>query len=223
MTRWFFLSLGVALLATAAGLYFWVKPEHLQPRVPVHWNASLEPDGWLPREQAAAMLLLYPGVLWLLVLAAWGLPKISPQNFKVESFRSVWDYVMLLVVLLFAVLMGAHVWAAITGELPARLFIGSFFLFWALIGSVLSKVQRNFWMGVRTPWTLASETVWIRTHRLAGWLWMAVGVVGLLAVLLGAPPMIAFGALIASALYPVLHSLILYKRLERQGKLEERE
>src|SRR5262245_17683179 len=68
-----------------------------------------------------------------------------------------------------------------------RLMVGGMFLFFALLGNVLGKVKRNFFMGVRTPWTLASETVWTRTHRLAAWLWTGGGLVGLVAVLAGAP------------------------------------
>ena len=59
----------------------------------------------------------------------------------------------------------------------SRWLLGGMALFFALLGNRLGKVQRNFWMGVRTPWTLASETVWIQTHRLTAWLWTAGGVV----------------------------------------------
>jgi uncharacterized membrane protein len=83
-------------------------------------------------------------------------------------------------------------------------------------------------MGVRTPWTLASEAVWNQTHRVAGWLWVAGGLLGcacVLALPLVAPvsePAVLIGAFVwimIIALYPVIYSLVLYKRLERQGKL----
>ena len=48
----------------------------------------------------------------------------------------------------------------------------------ALLGNVLGKVRRNFWVGVRTPWTLADVRVWERTHRLAAWLFTVAGLVG---------------------------------------------
>ena len=83
-------------------------------------------------------------------------------------------------------------------------------------------------LAMGTPWTLASETVWNQTHRVAGWLSAAGGLVGCVAVLalpLMAPvsePSVLIGAFVwimIIALYPVVYSLVLYKRLERQGKL----
>lgn len=100
-----------------------------------------------------------------------------------------------------------------------RWLFAGMFLFFALIGNVLGRVRRNFWMGVRTPWTLASETIWIQTHRLAAWLFTAFGAAGFLAVLLGVGMVWCFAGLIVVSLVPVVYSLVLYKRLEKQGRV----
>lgn len=221
MTRWFWMSLALTVASLGAAVFFaLLRPDLLQESVPVHWNAQMEPDQYLPRDQARFTFFLFPAIMALMVGLTWGLPILSPQKFEIDPFRAVFEYAMLLVVVLFAVIGTSTVWAAITGVMPEKLFVGSFFVFWALIGNVIGKVQRNWWLGVRTPWTLASEAVWIRTHRLAAWLWTGVGVVGFVAVLAGVPFMIAFAAFMASAIYPVFYSLWLYKRLQRAGKLE---
>jgi uncharacterized membrane protein len=100
-----------------------------------------------------------------------------------------------------------------------RLLLGGIFLFLALMGNVLGKVRRNFWMGVRTPWTLASEAVWIRTHRLAAWVFVGGGLAGLAAVLLGVDFTVCMALLVVVGVVPVFYSLTLYKTLEKQGKL----
>jgi uncharacterized membrane protein len=87
------------------------------------------------------------------------------------------------------------------------------------MGNVLGKVRRNFYVGVRTPWTLASDAVWEGTHRLAAWLFVVAGVGGFVLMMLGVPFWYCFGAAIALILLPVPYSLYLYKRLEREGKL----
>jgi uncharacterized membrane protein len=98
------------------------------------------------------------------------------------------------------------------------LFAGLFLTF-ALIGNVLGRVRRNFWMGVRTPWTLASDAVWIPTHRLAAWLFVAFGLAGFVATLLGVSLLWCLAGLAVVVLVPVAYSLVLYKRLEKQGRL----
>jgi uncharacterized membrane protein len=103
-----------------------------------------------------------------------------------------------------------------------RFFLGGLCLFFALIGNVLGKVRRNFWMGVRTPWTLASEAVWNQTHRLAAWLFVAAGLLGFALVMVLPPSAVwvLLAVLLPAALLPVVYSLVLYKRLEREGRLE---
>jgi uncharacterized membrane protein len=93
-------------------------------------------------------------------------------------------------------------------------FIGLAFI---LLGNVLGKVRRNFWLGVRTPWTLASDRVWYATHRVAGKTMVVGGLVTMLAAMMGLPAYVSTGALMAGALVPVVFSLVYYKRLERAG------
>ena len=91
-------------------------------------------------------------------------------------------------------------------------------VFMALIGNVMGKLRKNFWMGYRTPWTLASDEVWVATHRLGARLMVATGVIAAVIVGAGGPPPVAFVLVMAGALYPTLYSLVLYKRLEREGR-----
>ncbi len=104
-----------------------------------------------------------------------------------------------------------------------RILLGGEMMFFGLLGNLMGKVRRNFWMGVRTPWTLASEAVWIRTHRVTAWLWTAGAPLLGVAVLAGLPIVWSLVPFVAMILYPVLYSLLLYKRLEREGKLNDGE
>lgn len=221
MKRWFLLGLALTLLAAAAALYvYFFQRQALLERVPVHWDASLEPDAWAHRDDVLGHFLIFPGVMGLMTLLMLVLPWLSPKKFEIGPFAGVFGYVMTLVVLLFGYLFVMQLLAALGKEvMTARFFVSPFFLFFALIGNVMGKVQRNFWMGVRTPWTLASETVWIRTHRLAAWLWVATGLIGFVAVLLGVNLLICFVFLVTMALVPVVYSLVLYKRLQKQGRI----
>jgi uncharacterized membrane protein len=148
------------------------------------------------------------------------LPWLSPRQFEVDRFRETYGYVMALVVALFAYIHGLILWNSLHPDAQmGRFLIAGILGFFIPLGNVLSRVRRNFWMGIRTPWTLANEDVWNRTHRLGGWIFVGYGLAGCIAVLLGTPLVWVFVALIVVALVPVVYSLVLYKALQMQGRV----
>jgi uncharacterized membrane protein len=221
MNRWLSLSLALAALSLGASLYVYANRDDLLPeKVPTHSDINGEPDAWTPRDDMLPQLLLLPGAMVLLAGMTVAAPWLSPKHFGVDEFRDTFNYLMMLTVGLMAYL---H-FVILTGFTHPKInivrpLVAGIFLFFALLGNQLGKVRRNFWMGVRTPWTLASDTVWTQTHRLAAWLFVAAGVIGFVAVDAGVPLVVCFALLMAAALIPVGYSLVLYKRLERQGKL----
>jgi uncharacterized membrane protein len=221
MTRWFYLSLLVTVAAFAGSWYvFEHRWNDLPDRIPIHWNIHGQPDGFVPKTDAFSTFLLMPAIMAAIQVMTLVLPWLSPRHFKIEPFLNIYGYVMMVVTVLMGYIHAIMLGGSLVQELPVdRLMIGGLCFFFVLIGSVMGKVRRNFWMGVRTPWTLASEEVWDRTHRLTAWLFSAGGVSGMLIALLGLPLWLAFVGIIAAALVPVLYSLVLYKSLERQGKV----
>jgi uncharacterized membrane protein len=156
----------VGLLLTAAALvYALVLYPALPDQIPTHWGIDGRVDGWGDKQWAAFVGPVAMGVLLGLLFL---LPWLSPQSFSVEAFRSTFNYLMVVLIGLMGFLHFISLQAALRPDLDlARVLMSGLFLCFALIGNVLGKVRRNFWMGVRTPWTLASERVWIATHRLA--------------------------------------------------------
>jgi uncharacterized membrane protein len=168
-------------------------------------------------------------MLWLMVAVVGGmlalsrvLPWISPATFGIEPFRPTYEYIFFLVTVLFVYL---HVVIVLTqmGILVdiGRWMMGGMFVMFAGMGNVMGKVRKNFFVGIRTPWTLASDTVWEATHRLAAWLFVGGSVVGLVLLLTPLNPMWLIVVLLLIALMPVGYSLWLYKRLEAQGRLDK--
>lgn len=223
MRRWLLLSLMLTAAALAASLLTWNGMlGEMAPRVPVHWGITGEPDQWVDRGDMLPYLLLPPGVMALMVLLNFALPWLSPTNYEIESFRATYDYVFLILVVLFGYIHGTLLLVYLqTGIDGIRLMIAGILLGFALLGNVMGKVRKNFWMGVRTPWTLASDAVWNRTHRVTAWLWTAGGLVMGVAVLAGVPVAWVGVPFLVMVFYPVVYSLILYKRLQKAGKLHE--
>ncbi len=204
------------VLTVSALIYALVLWPLLPAHIPTHWDISGRADSWGDKSWAAFAL---PGLMALFVAMMPALPRLSPRGFAVEPFRGTFNFLLLVVVAMFGYLHLITMQAALhPGFDMGRMMLAGLLLFLALIGNVLGKVRRNFWMGVRTPWTLASDAVWIATHRLAARLLVAGSLAGAIALWLGAPVEAGFFLLLTAALIPAGYSLVLYKRLEREGR-----
>lgn len=198
-----------AAMIFAASAYSLFKLSNLPDVIPVHWNYLGEPDGYASKVWGVWLMPMAMATMALLMVA---LPKISPKKFELEPL-SIFNYVMLLVIGFLGVM---HVVMLHAADLPRPLdgivLIAVFVLF-ALIGNVLGKVRRNFWMGVRTPWTLADERVWDKTHRSAARLWTAGGIVGAVLAVFGMRPWMFIALVSVMALFPIAQSYVIYRQL----------
>ena len=209
------LILEIVLIAAALAATALAWP-HLPAVVPTHWGINGQPDGFSPRWH---LFLIGPGIMTLITVMTWLIPWLSPRRFSVDDFSATYRQVMLMVFLLIAFIQEFMLWSAfghpVTG---GRVMLGGACLFIALIGNLMGKVRRNFFIGVKTPWTLASERVWNATHRFAGKTMVAGGLLGL-ALAIGGLEIWPIVAMMGGALAPVVYSLVLYKQLERRGEL----
>ena len=214
MARWCW------IVAVALVLAAWVASGALYPglpeEIPRHWDIHGKLNGYGPRW---TVFLLPTTMLFMLLLFAF-LPTLSPKNFEVDSFRSTYLFILVLTTGLLGYMHGLILYAAMNRPVDiGRAIIGGLFLFFALIGSVLGRVRRNFYIGVRVPWTLASERVWDDTHRLASWLFVITGLIGFGIVAAGGPVLASLVPLLVAVVVPIVYSFVHYKRLERRGAL----
>lgn len=204
--------LGQAALLVATGLYSLVVGPTLPARVPTHWGINGKPDAW---GGPGFALWFGPAMIAFMMLLTWSLPKLSPRQFDIERFSRTYGALMLLV----AALMGAMHIIILRATAGQAIDIGRAImvvvgLFFALFGNMMGKVKRNFFMGVRTPWTLASERVWDMTHRHAAVLWFFGGLATAALALVGFPFWIPLLVILILSFWPIYDSYRLYKRLE---------
>ena len=203
------------ILATLAAIVM-AYPD-LPAVVPIHWDAHGQVNGWGPKW---ALFLLGPGLMSLMVLIFSVLPWLSPKKFEVDSFRATYLYMMLVTIAMLAYIQILIVSGSLGMTVDmSRAIEGGVCLLIALLGNVMGKVRRNFFVGIRTPWTIANERVWNVTHRLAAKTFFAGGLLGLIAVLLKAPFWAPMTLILIAALSPAAYSVIFYKQLERRGEL----
>jgi uncharacterized membrane protein len=210
-----YLVLSLLLVVAAFGATFVVYGQ-LPDQIPLHWNAHGEIDRYGPRISAFMMPGVMAGTLALLAV----LPKVSPMRFSVDAFSDTYWYCALVVEGMLAYIHAVVMAGALDhGIDTGRWMMGGMAVFIALLGNVMGKVRRNFWLGVRTPWTLANERVWYATHRLAAKMMVACSALAFFAAVanlrVAAVLLIVIGPLV-----PAAYSLLYYKRLERSGGLE---
>lgn len=210
--------LAALAITLATAVAFWIALPHLPERIPVHFDIHGRPDGW---GSPWSLLGAGPGLMLFTIALFAVLPWLSPKRFGMEGFERTYLNLMLIIVAMNAYLFAVMAWAALEPGLPvARLVVGGIAMLAILLGNLMGKIRRNFFIGIRTPWTIASEKVWYATHRFGARSTVAGGVAALLVVALGAPAWIAVTLVTAGFLVPVLYSLFHYKRLERRGELD---
>lgn len=167
-THW---MIACALMVLAIGFTAAVYPS-LPERIPIHWNAHGEIDGWGSKPWS----FLTPAIMVFMLGLLRVIPWLSPKQFEVDTFRGTYAFIVMLVMGLLAYIHVLTLLPPLGYEIRTdKALLGGMMLFFMLRGNVLGKVQRNFFVGVRTPWTLASERVWIETHRLAARVFVGTG------------------------------------------------
>ena len=205
------LLIAATLLATA------IAYPRLPELVPVHWDMKGQPNGYSPKWQ---LFLIVPGIMAGLMILFRFLPWLSPKRWEVDSFQSTCLYIMLIILGMMACIQIVTLWAGMGRHVDvSRAVLAVVSCLFAALGNVLGKVRRNFFIGVRTPWSLASERVWNATHRLAAKTFVGAGLISLVITAIGLYDWLTIAVLMTGALVPVIYSLVLYKQLERAGDL----
>ena len=206
----FIISFTLIICATLGGLLFW---NQLPDPVASHWGLNDQVNGTMPKFWGVFLMPLISIGMMLLFLA---IPLIDPLKANVAKFRESFNtFIVLMIVFLIYIhgltlswnlgYTGIHMSTAI---LPA---IGLLFFF---IGDMMSKTKRNYFIGIRTPWTLASDTVWDETHRIGGILFKISALLAMASILL--PPIYAFilllFPLLGSTFFTIAYSYVLFQR-----------
>ena len=162
-----------ALLALAPMLLLWAVWGELPERVVTTWGFDGAVTGTGPKSTLLWLALMGPGLGLLLAL----LPRIDPRRESYRKFQGHYDAFCVVFQLFMAGVNTAAIWENLS---PGSLSIGRVVtvlvgLLFAFIGNILPTVRHNYFMGVRTPWTLADPRVWDQANRLAGRLFFAGG------------------------------------------------
>lgn len=194
-------------IAVAAYLY-----PTLPEQIPTHWNIDGEVDGYTPKPWGVLILPLAAVFIFVVMKL---IPVISPQGFRTDQFRGVVN-IFTVTMVGFMSAVALLVLLAASGRdvhMNEMIFAGVGMLF-IVLGNYLGKVRKNFFIGIRTPWTLASDEVWNRTHRLGGWVFVLIGFFMILNAFVRFPVGWLIGSIVVVALVPIVYSFVLYRKVE---------
>jgi len=200
-------ALVAAMLAYGA-LSYATAPE----RFPMHWNLHGEIDRYGGRVEGLFALPLVALAVWLVIRF---LPRLDPGRANYANFIGAWATLQVAIVTLLAAVHGIVQASGRGGALDVRtilpLVIGALFV---VLGNLLGKLRPNWFIGIRTPWTLSSAESWNRTHRVGGWVFVGLGVLTMATAVLapGRSILVLTGLVLAASLGLAAYSYAVWRR-----------
>jgi len=196
--------------ATIAGLLLWNR---LPEQMASHWNINDQVDGYMSKFWGVFMVpLITLGMFGLFLV----IPSIDPLKANIAQFREAFNLFIVLIIAFMLYIYGlTPAWSlGYTSFRMSSSMLPAIGLLFIIIGFMLRKAKRNFFIGIRTPWTLSSDTVWEKTHQLGAILFMISGALAFIGSLFGG--VTAFWMLMVpifgSTIFLVVYSYVLYKQ-----------
>jgi len=167
--------LGIIILSFIIGIYFYPQ---MPDRVVSHWNVQGEPNDYMSRFWGVFLMPIVSFVLLFLFILT---PKIDPLKENVEKFRKHFDnFIVLIITFFFYIYLLTIAWNVGLKFNMSRMIVPAMGLLFYYIGVLLTNTKRNWFIGIKTPWTLSSDKVWEETHRVGGKLFKFTGIIAVL-------------------------------------------
>lgn len=193
----------LSFLGTCVAFFF------LPDAIPLHWNYAGKVDSWGPRWSIFFLGALPLAAALLLPL----LPNIDPRKEAYERHAKTYGVIQLVTVLMLIAMVWVSIAAALNVPIDVgvviRLVIGIAFI---VLGNYMGRLKRNYFVGIKTPWALADDEVWRRTHRRGGWVFVAMGAFLLVSIIL--PPTPALVLLLALFIVGAVFYMYFYSWLQ---------
>jgi len=169
--------LGIILISFIVGFYFYSQ---MPEKIVMHWNAEGQANGYMPKFFG---LFLMPFIFIIVGLLFIAIPSIDPWKENIEKFREYYDgFIVLFLVFMLFVYFQVILWnIGIKINPNATLPIGLGLLFF-YAGILCENAKRNWFIGIRTPWTLSNEIVWNKTNKIGGKLFKVAGIIAFFGV-----------------------------------------
>ena len=200
--------LAVLIISFAIGIYLYPQ---MPERMASHWNVAGQVDGYMPKLWGLFLMPIISLALFLLFIA---IPRIDPLKANIEKFRKNFDiFIAIIMLFLLYIYLLTLFWSLGARFNIIQLMSPAFAILFFYAGVLISNSKRNWFIGIRTPWTMSSEKVWNKTHSRGGKLFKAAGIICLLgAVFPDYAIWFVLVPVVAVAIYSVVYSYFLYSK-----------
>lgn len=206
----------IIFAATVAGwLIFYPQ---MDERIPIHFGPDGQADRYAPRLEAMISMLATMAAIYLLLLF---LPKIDPRRRNYRYFSRSYYWIQTAVLFFFAAINFMAIVGGMGYDVPVahltQILLGFLFI---ILGNFTQSVKPNFFLGIRTPWTLSNETVWRKTHRVGAKVMIAAGLAFFLSAFLPAawPFFVTIALIVILTVFPFAYSYWLYRKLDKSDQ-----
>ena len=185
---------------------------HVPERIPIHWNFAGEVDRYGGKFAGLLLLPLITLGVYLLLLV---LPRLDPGYGNYRSFATAYNVIRVSIVCFMAAVFAVTTLVALGYQANVGLVITtSMGLLFIVLGNFMGKLRPNWFVGVRTPWTLSSKLSWSKTHRLAGWLFMLIGLLVLALGVVRTPWILGLTITVSciSGIWTLVYSYLVYRK-----------
>lgn len=183
----------------------------LPDSIPTHWGINGQVDGWGSKGTVFLMPILNIMIYALMLVV----PLIDPRHENYSKFKGAYRVIRAVTVIVFTVIYVATMLPAMGYKINVS-FVITFILslMFLILGSYMGKIKHNYFVGIRTPWTLADESVWAKTHQLGGRLFIAAGIISIIGSFIGGTWsfVLMMGSIAAASIIAVVYSYIIYSR-----------
>lgn len=201
----------IALLPFVYLAFIW---NNLPEKVPMHWNGSGEIDRWGSKKELIFTIFTMSGIGYFLFLL---LPAIDPKG-NLKKMGNKFNQIRFYLALFMSAIAIFIIYSTQQSESKPTLIFVLIGLLFAVLGNYFKTVKPNYFVGIRTPWTLENEEVWKKTHQFGGKLWFVGGLLIVLLSLLVKESYVAFlflGITAIICIVPIVYSYLEFKKVKK--------
>lgn len=202
------ITLGIIIVSFIISIYLYPK---MPEKMAGHWNEKGQVDGYIPRFWGLFLMPIVSLAMFLLFIL---IPKIDPLRENISKFRKYFDlFVLLIISFLFYLYLLTIFWNLGSRFNMVLALIPALGIIFYYCGILIESAKRNWFIGIRTPWTLSNENVWNKTHKIGGKLFKLSGVVAIFGLLFqNYAIFLALIPIILSSIYTFFYSYFEYKK-----------